>query len=106
MIQQTEFNDIYEELMDGKPIPVPDPEPEPEPAPEPEPEPDQRMTVQEMREKIAELTSMTAKENYSKGTYFVLHDVVYLATRPIVKGTEVKPGINCIKKSYADLKGE
>ena len=55
LIPQTEYDDLYEELMDGQPIPVPDPEPEPTP-PEPEPEPEEqpRMTVQEMREKITE----------------------------------------------------
>ena len=69
-----------------------------EPVPEP-PEPEKKMTVQEMREIIAELTSMTAKDNYAKGSYFVLHDEVYQATRAIAKGTEIKPGYNCVKKS-------
>lgn len=56
LIGQAEYDDLYEELIDGEPLPVPDPEPEPAPAPEPEPEPESsaRMTVQEMREKIAE----------------------------------------------------
>ena len=56
LIDADEYNDIYEELLDGEPIPIPEPEPEPEPQPEPDPEvePEPRMTVQEMREKIAE----------------------------------------------------
>ena len=55
LIDADEYNDIYEYLSDGEPIPIPEPEPEPTP-PEPEPEPEEqpRMTVQEMREKIAE----------------------------------------------------
>ena len=106
IIDPDEYNDLIEFLDDGETVPEPDepgPEPEPTPGPEPEPEPGHRMTVAEMREAILELTSMEAKENYSKGTYFVMHDVIYQATRPIVKGTEVKPGYNCAKKSLGDL---
>lgn len=57
LIQQAEYVDLLEELMDGEPIPLPDPEPEPTPTPEPEPTPKEqpRMTVQEMREKIVAL---------------------------------------------------
>lgn len=102
VIKQAEYDDLIEELIDGETVPEPpepEPQPEPEPTPEPEPEPEHRMTVQEMREKIAELTSMTAKDNYAKGSYFVLRDEVYQATRAIAKSTEIKPGYNCVKKS-------
>ena len=104
IIDAEEYEDLIAVLPDGETVPEPpEPEPEPEPQPEPEPEPEHRMTVQEMREKILELTSMEAKENYAKGSIFVLHDVVYQATRGIEKGAEVKPGYNCIQKSLADL---
>ena len=107
IIDADEYNDLIEILDDGETVPEPDdPEPEPEPGgddTEPEPDPEHRMTIAEMREAIAELTSMTAKDNYTKGSYFVLHDIVYQATRAIVKGSEVKPGYNCIQKSLGDL---
>lgn len=60
-IELAEYDDIIEELMDGEPIPEPEQAPIPEPTPTPEPEPEQeseRMTVAEMREKIAELTEL------------------------------------------------
>lgn len=106
MIDATEYDEIIALLDGGEEIPVgPEPEPEPEPQPEPEPEPVERpMTVQEMREKIGELTSMTAKDNIPKGSYFVLHDEVYLAWYAIEKGAEIRPGRNCIKKSLDDIK--
>lgn len=105
LIDASEYDEIIALLDGGEEIPVPEPEPEPEPTPEPEPEPVERpMTVQEMREKIAELTGFTAKDNISKGSYFVLHDEVYLAVDPIVKGTEIRPGRNCVKKTLDDIK--
>lgn len=56
MINSVEYDEIIEELSGGGEIPVPDPESEPTPGPEPEPAPNERpMTVQEMREKIAEM---------------------------------------------------
>ena len=104
IISASEYDEIIALLIDGEEIPVPEPEPEPEPPPEPEPEPEERpMTVQEMREKITELTSMAAKENYAKGAFFVMHDKVYQATRAIEKGSEVKPGYNCAQKTLEDL---
>ena len=105
IIDAQEYDELIASLDGGETVPEPpEPEPEPEPPePEPEPQPERPMTVAEMREKILELTSMEAKENYSKGAYFVMHDVIYQATRPIVKGTEVKPGYNCAKKSLGDL---
>lgn len=105
LIGQEEYDELVEQLIDGETIPEPEPEPEPtpEPTPEPEPEPERRMTIQEMREAIAELTSMTAKENIEKGSYFVLHDAIYQAVFPIVKGTEIIPGRNCIQKSLQDI---
>ena len=107
IIDKQEYDDLIAVLPDGETVPEPpEPEPEPEPQPEPEPEPERPMTVQEMREKILELTSMAAKENITRGSYFVLHDVIYRATRPILKGSEIKPGFNCEKKSLEDLTGE
>ena len=105
IIDAQEYAELIEILPD-EPVPEPpepEPEPDPDPDPEPEPDPERPMSIQEMREKIQELTSMTAKQNYPKGTYFVLHDVVYQAVRAIEKGTEVKPGYNCIMKSLEDL---
>lgn len=40
LIDQEEYDEIIEELIDGEDIPVPDPEPDPGPQPEPQPEPD------------------------------------------------------------------
>ena len=101
IIDAEEYAELIEILPD-EPVPEPpepQPEPEPEPQPEPQPEPERKMTVQEMREKIAELTSMAAKDNISRGSYFVLHDKVYRATDPITRGSEIIPGYNCENKS-------
>lgn len=57
IINETEYEELIESLDGGEPVPEPpepQPEPEPEPEPEPQPEPEPRMTIQEMREKIAE----------------------------------------------------
>ena len=48
---------------------------------------------------------MTARDNYPKGSYFIMHDVLYLAIQAIPKGTEVKPGKNCVIKSLNELNG-
>lgn len=59
LIGATEYDELYELLSDGEEVPVPD-EPEPpthEPEPDPDVEPERPMTVQEMREKIAEQES-------------------------------------------------
>ena len=106
IIDAQEYDDLIAVLDGGETVPEPvEPEPEPEPAPEPEPEPEPErpMSVAEMRMKIAELTSMTAKDNIPQGSYFVLHDVIYRATYPIVKGTEIRPGYNCQKKNLDEL---
>ena len=106
IIDAQEYEDLMAVLPEGETVPEP-PEPGPEPEPTPGPEPDQDqdrpMSIAKIREAIADLTSMAAKDNYPKGSYFVLHDVVYQATRAIAKGTEVKPGYNCVKKSLEDL---
>lgn len=67
-----------------------------------EPTDDERK-LDEMMRQIDVLTSMTAKDNIAAGSYFVLHDEVYLATDPIVKGTEIRPGRNCMKKTFDDF---
>ena len=107
IIDAQEYDDLIAVLPEGETVLEPvDPEPEPEPTPDPEPDEgdaDRPMTVAEMRAAIASLTSMNAKENIAKGAFFVLHDTVYQATRAIVKGTEVKPGYNCVQKSLGDL---
>ena len=105
IIDAQEYDDLIAALDDGETVPEPpEPEPEPEPPePEPDPEPERPMSVAEMRMKIAELTSMTAKDNIPQGSYFVLHDVIYRATYPIVKGTEIRPGYNCQKKNLDEL---
>lgn len=105
IIDAQEYDELIASLDGGETVPEPpEPEPEPEPPePEPEPQPERPMTVAEMREKILELTSMKAKDNYAKGTTFVMHDAIYQATRGIEKGAEVKPGYNCVQKSLGDL---
>ena len=50
-------------------------------------------------------TDMTARENYPKSSYFIMHDTLYQAIRAIPKGTQVKPGENCIAKSLNELGG-
>ena len=50
-------------------------------------------------------TDMSAKDNYPKGCYFIMHDVLYQALRSIPKGTEVKPNENCIAKPLNELNG-
>ena len=107
IIDAEEYEDLIAVLPDGETVPEPpEPEPEPEPTPEPEPEPEHRMTVQEMRDKIQELTSMAAKEDIPKGSYFVLHDEVYLAVKSIEKGSEIRPFYNAEKKTLDDLIGQ
>lgn len=53
----------------------------------------------------SERTDMTARDNISKGGYFILHDTCYQALRAIPKGTEVIPGANCIKKDLNEMIG-
>lgn len=53
----------------------------------------------------SEKTDMTAMDNIGKGKYFILHDICYLALQAIVKGTEVVPGKNCIKKDLSEMMG-
>ena len=106
MINAAEYDEIIEQLREGEEIlaPEPDPEPEPEPVePDPEPEPERPMTIAEMRAAIADLTAMTAKEDIAKWSYFVLHDEVYRAVSPIRKGTEIRPGYNCEKKTLDEV---
>ena len=57
MISAAEYDEIIALLDDGETIPVPEPEeePAPEPGPSPDPEPERPMTVQEMRDRIAEM---------------------------------------------------
>lgn len=106
VIDEEEFEELKELIDDGETVPVPpEPEPEPTPEPEPEPEPEHRMTVQEMREKILELTSMAAKENIARGTMFILHDKLYMAIDFIPKGAEVIPMRNCVIKDINELNG-
>lgn len=48
---------------------------------------------------------MTARDNISKGSAFILHDVAYRATKAIVKGTAVEPGKNCLKINLDEMIG-
>jgi hypothetical protein len=61
IIDRQEYDDLRAVLDDGETVPVPEPvTPEPEPVPEPEPEQpetERPMTVQEMRQRIADLTA-------------------------------------------------
>lgn len=107
IIDAEEYAELIEILPD-EPVPEPpEPEPDPEPTPEPEPEPDpeRKMTVQEMRDAIAELISMTAKENIQRGSLFILHDKLYMAIDFIPRGAEVIPMRNCILKDINELNG-
>ena len=113
IIQRDEYDELYELLTSGEevPEPTPEPEPEPEPTPEPEPEPEHKMTVQEMREKIAELTALvmneskpfTATKSYMKGEMITDGSRIYRATRAIVRGETVVPGENCEETSIAEV---
>ena len=93
-ITYEEYVEIREELDAGAEIPDEEEEIPDTPA---------KTRLQMLEEQVAELTSMTAKDNIAKGSYFVLHDNVYRATSPIVKGTEIKPGRNCEKKALDDI---
>ena len=107
IIDAQEYEDLIAVLPEGETVPEPpEPGPDPEPTPEPEPEPERPMSIAEMRAAIAELTSMTAKEDIPKGSYFVLHDEVYLAVKSIEKGSEIRPFYNAEKKTLDDLIGQ
>lgn len=110
IIDAAEYDEIIEQLVDGETIPIdPEPEPEPTPEPEPEPEPEHRMTVQEMREKIEELTAMVmteaksfaAERTYQSGEILTDGSKVYIANHVIVQGETVTPGLNCTETSIA-----
>ena len=113
LVDESEYNDIIEQLIDGETIPVPEPEPEPtpEPTPEPEPEPEHRMTVQEMRERIAELSALVmtgnepfiADRTYTAGSIIVRGSRVYIADDVIVEGETVVPGRNCTETTIMDV---
>ena len=49
---------------------------------------------------------MTVRDNVPKGGLFILHDVLYQAAQALPKGTEAKPGRNCMVKSLSDLGGK
>lgn len=112
-IDYTEYDELYNQLDDGETIPVPDPEPEPqpEPSPEPEPDPERPMTVQEMRNKIAELTAlvMTANEDFPADKTYQIDDLiahgsrVYIASQVIIVGETVRPGFNCTETTIAEV---
>lgn len=50
-------------------------------------------------------TDMTARDNISKGGYFIMHDVAYQAQTAIVKGAEVIPGKNCVAINLNEIIG-
>ena len=106
IIDATEYDEIIEQLGEGEIVPVePDTEPDVTPEPSDELELERPMTIQEMREKIADLISMNAKDNISEGSYFMIHDEIYLATEPIIKGHTIMPGYNCERKALSDIIG-
>ena len=69
------------------------------------------MTVQEMREKIAELTArvmneslpFTAEQTYQAGDIIANGARVYTADQVIVTGETVSPGINCTETTIANV---
>lgn len=83
----------------------------PEPEPEPEPDPDNPMSIQEMRERIAELTErvmnearpFTATKTYQAGEIITDGARVYVADQVIVAGETVRPGVNCTETNIADV---
>ena len=96
IITEAEYRAIIDEDPEDEDPVIPDPEPEEPP-----------MTRAELTARLLELeaqtSSMTAKDNYPQGSYFVLHDEVYRATDPISKGSEIRPGYNCEKKSLDEF---
>ena len=109
IIDRQEYEDLIAVLPDGETVPEPpEPEPEPEPQPEPEPDPERPMSVQEMREAIAQLlvdmngADMTAHGNITKGTYFNIGIRLFRATEAIVTGEQIIPGRNCEEISAAE----
>lgn len=111
LISQEEYNELYEQLAGGEEIPFEPPAPEPEPEPERQDEDDHIMTVQEMRERIAELTALvmngskpfTATKSYMKNEMIADGSRIYRATRAIVRGETVTPGENCEETSIAEV---
>lgn len=99
-IDKAEYDEIREEIDAGGEIPfVPDPD-----EPEPEPENPAKTRLQVLEETVAELTGWTARDNYAKGAFFVMHDEVWQATRAIQRGAEVRPGYNCARKTLDELR--
>ena len=114
IIDPDEYNDLIEAFDGGETVPEPvepEPEPEPEPGPEPEPEPEHRMTIAEMREKIAALTALVmnesgpfaARQTYQTGEIIANGARVYIARQVIVQGETVAPGVNCDETTIADV---
>lgn len=114
IIDFSEYDDITAALDGGETVPEsddPEPDPSPEPEPEPTPDPTRPMTVQEMREKIAELTALvmngpvpfTAEKSYQQGDVIEKGQHVYIAGQTIVPGETVAPGINCTETTVADV---
>ena len=116
IIDAVEYDELRAELDDGETVqdtPEPDPEPTPEhePEPEPTPEPERPMTVQEMRERIAELTAQvlnasepfTAEKTYNAGDVIANGARVYIAGQVIIRGETVTPGANCEETTIADV---
>lgn len=110
IITSAEYIELYEELNDGATIPVPDEqEPDPTPDPEPEPEPEQPMTIQQMRDRIAELTALvmnsnepfTAEKTYVEGEIITKGSRIYIVNKVIAKGETVTPGVNCTETNLA-----
>ena len=94
-ITEEEYLEIREEMDAGQAIVNPDGEQQ---------EDSQAKTrLRQLEEMVASLQSMKAKDNYPQGSYFVLHDEVYRATDPISKGSEIRPGYNCEKKSLDEF---
>lgn len=98
-ITQEEYEELREELDAGGEIPAPD-----EPEPEPETDNPAKTRLQVLEETVAELTGWTARDNYAKGAFFVMHDEVWQATRAIQRGAEVRPGYNCARKTLDELR--
>lgn len=116
-ISEEEYHELYDELSGGEIIPEPIPEPEPEPTPEPEPAPiptpdeETPMSIQEMREKIKQLTELVANETkpFTATKTYYTNDIianglkVYIANTVIIAGETVLPGVNCTETTIADV---
>lgn len=111
-ITSTEYDELYALFYSGEELPSQEDIPsEPEPEPEPATNPEHSMTIQEMRDKIAELTLLlegeqkpfVAEKTLTAGEIVTRGSKVYIITSVVAKGETVTPGVNCTETTLAKV---